>query len=444
MAIKKVLGLPDVNYIVLGADEYYSKDGKETRCNNNVIIFGRSGSGKTRSFVEPNMMACEGSYVISDPKGQLYKKYAQYYRDRGYEVIYVDFVHPRTSSRYNPFRKIRNKADIRALASVFVYDMEKGHMTQDPFWDDMAMAFLEALISYMVESGDIAEEEQNMSMLISLAGMAKRDAHTFPLNCRPDSDSSQFDRLLKDYDERMGEKTWASTQFDLVNISPEKTYNTIIATVNSKLAKCSDEDLLVMLSGDDISFTEIGCRPTAVFVGVSDTDRSCDAIINLFYSQLMNRLCSYADEECPGGALPVPVQFILDDFATNCRIENFDNIISNIRSRNISAMLMVQSIAQLKKGYGESAITILDGCSSMLYLGGMSRETAEEIAVRCNKPLKKILEMPVDTGYLFRIGQAPRMVDFVDLEDFQQRKGYTRSAKEKASSVECSGRDAEH
>ena len=179
-----------------------------------------------------------------------------------------------------------------------------------------------------------------------------------------------------------------------------------------------------MFEGNDIDFKSIGQQPTAVFVEVSDTDRSKDILVNLFYSQLINELCGYADDECPGNRLPVSVQFLLDDFATNAHIDNFENMISNIRSRGISAMLMVQSEAQLEAGYGVHAHTIVDNCSSYVFMGGSDPAMAEIIAKKANKSPSTILNMPVGTSWIFRRGEEPVMCKNFDLPSFENEKGF--------------------
>lgn len=162
-----------------------------------------------------------------------------------------------------------------------------------------------------------------------------------------------------------------------------------------------------MTAFDDIDIGSIGRRKRAVFVVVSDTDRSLDSLVNLFFTQAMNELCYEADKKCRNYTLPVPVRFIMDDFATNCKIDDFPRMISSIRSRGISTMLMIQSEGQLAEGYGHDKQTIIGNCDSYVYLGSNDVETAESVAKRCDMPLKKILDMPVGTNWIFRRGSSP-------------------------------------
>lgn len=172
-----------------------------------------------------------------------------------------------------------------------------------------------------------------------------------------------------------------------------------------------------MMEENDIDFAAIGQEKTAVFVTVSDTDRSMDSLVNMFFTQTMQALCDYADNACPNNRLPVPVRFILDDFATNCRIEEFPRMISSIRSRGISVMLMIQAESQLRQGYGHDGKTIISNCDTYVYLGGNDVETAQAVSVRCDKSLKQVLYMPVGSCWVFRRGSQPVYTKLLDAKN---------------------------
>ena len=177
-----------------------------------------------------------------------------------------------------------------------------------------------------------------------------------------------------------------------------------------------------MTATDKINMASIGCRKTAVFVFVSDKDRSMDGYANMFFTQTMDELCRYADDRCENGELPVPVRFIMDDFATNCVIADFPRMIASIRSRRISTMLMVQTESQLEEYYGKDGRTIIGNSDTYIYMGGNDLETARAVAARCDLPLKKILYMPVGTNWIFRRGQLPVNGVNFDLEAFEKEK----------------------
>ena len=218
-------------------------------------------------------------------------------------------------------------------------------------------------------------------------------------------------------------KSWAYEQYQKFRMTPPKTMNCIIMTLQAVLAPLDTEGIRQMMSRKELDFTSAGREKTVIFLTVSDTDRSKDSLINLFYAQALNELCTYADEKCPEYRLPVPVRFILDDFGTNCRIDNFENIISNIRSRNISAMLLLQSKSQLVASYQESSHTILDNCDTMIYMGGNDIDTANLIGTRSNTPLYQIMEMPIGMHWLFRRGEKAQYQKTIEI--YQPEKALT-------------------
>lgn len=419
--------------MILGENQYYSQDSFQTQLNNNVVVVGASGAGKTRYIVKPNILQAWGSYVISDPKGSLYKEMAPYLKSKGYNVVKMDFIHPEKSLRYNPLAYCKTTNDIRRLAHTLVYEMSQtknANSSKDPFWDETAEILMCALIGYIVESDQILERDKNLVTLNELIVDCKRTRRS----TAAEHGASVMDEKMEKHKMSMrlkGQESWAAARYDQYNTSPDKTHETINICTVAKLGTFDTLETRKMLKGNDIVFSRIGTEPTALFVEVSDTDRSMDILVNLFYSQLMNGLCSFADEKCPGNCLPIPVRFILDDFATNARIDNFQNIISNIRSRGISAMLMVQSEAQLKSGYKEDAQTIVDNCNTYVYMGGSNPEQAEGIAKRANKPAHKILNMPIGTSWIFRRGQEPILCRNFDLEWFMKEKEFVKPREKK-------------
>jgi type IV secretion system protein VirD4 len=191
-------------------------------------------------------------------------------------------------------------------------------------------------------------------------------------------------------------------------VASSRTLRSILVTANSRLGVYDTPELEKMMKEDDVNISWIGRRKTALFVVVSDTDRSMDRLVNLFFSQAMNELCRYADTKCTDYRLPVPVRFIMDDFATNCKIEEFPRMIASIRSREISTTLIIQAESQLTQCYGYDGRTIIGNCDTYVYLGGNDVETAKAVAERCDMPVKKILNMPVGTNWIFRRGEEPR------------------------------------
>lgn len=411
--------------MILGENQYYSRDSIMTQLNNNVIVVGTSGAGKTRYIVMPNLLQATGSYVVSDPKGNLAKKLGPYLKSLGYEVITIDFIHPEKSLRYNPIGFCHTTSDARKLSHIIVNEMAKmsGGRTTDPFWDETSEILISACIGYMLETDELDEDEKNLTTLARLIKEGNRDMKGMTAA----RGKSHLDERMERHRyamSRCGRESWALERYDEYNTSPDKTHATINICALAKMATFDTMETRKMLVDNDIDFTSLGQKPTALFVEVSDTDRSMDILVNLFYTQLMNELCMYADDKCENSCLPVPVQFILDDFATNARIDNFQNMIANIRSRGISAMIMVQSEAQLFAGYDVNAQTIIDNCNTYVYMGGSNPQMADIIAKRANKSPHKILNMPLGTSWIFRRGQEPVFCNNFDLEWFSKEKGF--------------------
>lgn len=385
-------------------------------CNDNIVTISASGGFKTRGNVEPNILAATASMVVSDPKGNLHNKYAEYLRAQGFDVKNLNFIDPANSIKYNPIEFIRCSDDVLTLATMIVY-LDGARSTNDPFWERSSVLLLCALIGLLAEG--CTEVSRDFSGLIQL--LSKFD--TDKLECkRPCAITEIFDRHCAKYRFTKHESSWAYEQFQKFLGLSHKTFSCVLATLHSILARIDTKEIRTMTSGNEIDFTAFGTRKTALFIEVSDTDRAKDLMVNLFYSQAMNELCRYADS-LESNRLPVPVRFILDDFGTTARIEGFEKIISNIRSRNISVMMMLQSIAQLREGYGQSWETILDNCDTTIYMGGNNVETAKYISQLINKPLNRVLGMPRKTNWIFRRGEGAVFSDTIDVDEYLKLRG---------------------
>lgn len=397
--------------MIIAQDQYYSLDCYETQLNNNVLVVGTSGAGKTRNIVTPNILQATGSYVISDPKGNLYSKHKDYLEKEGYRVIKLDFTDPMHSAHYNFFHYIRSTQDIVKVAHMLINMHAHKARSLDPFWDEAAQLLMQAIIAYLCEAWD--ENDQNMRRVFELLELCQiEEGHS--------EEKNPLDRLLNSYRADHPD-SYAVHTYEKFRIAASKTLKSILITINAQLGLFDTPEIRELMSTDDIDISSIGERKTALFVVASDTDRSMDPLVNLFFTQAMNELCYHADKECTDNRLPVPVRFILDDFATNCIIMNFPRMIASIRSRNISTMLMIQAESQLTEYYGSDGKTIIGNCDTYVYLGGNDVETARAVSERCDVPLKKILNMPVGTNWIFRRGSAPVNGVNFDLEAYQKR-----------------------
>ena len=410
--------------MVVAEDRMYSMDSRKTKLNNNVLVVGASGSGKTRGIVSPNILLATGSYIISDPKGNLYHKYEQYLRSMGYEVKKIDFTDPMNSSHYNFLNYTKEPRDIYKAAHVIA---NQEICTRDPFWDQTATMLLTAMISYVLEF--CRPDEHNFKSIEKLLQLGRRCDENIS------SSLSGLDKLMNQAEMKYP-NSYAIAQYKNVAVAPDKTFDSILISLTSKLREFSSEEISYMMSSDEVDIVSIGQRKTALFVVVSDTDRSLDTLANLFFTQAINELCRYADKECKDNTLPVPVRFILDDFATNCIIGDFPRMISSIRSRGISTMLMIQSEAQLGNAYGYDKETVIGNCDTYVYLGGSDIETARRVSERADIPLKKILNLPVGTAIIFRRGEPPVIGRGIDLEKFEKDFGYTVPVETKEQRVD--------
>lgn len=402
------------NTMILAQDRYYSLDCIETQRNNNVLVVGTSGAGKTRSIVTPNLLQATGSYVVSDPKGNLYKKYGPYLKSRGYKVRCLDFVHPERSVHYNCLKYVHNSQDIVKIATMLVYQRKVASL-QDPFWEESATILLSSLIGYLWENKNLADNEKNLQSVMKLLRAGRRGGDS-------SVEKTPLERIMEEFGRRQ-RGSWAYDQFQNANVAANRTFDSILITLTSKMGTFDTKELRKMMRDDGVDIVDIGKEKTALFVVVSDTDRSMDTLANLFFTQAMNELCLYADEHCENNCLPVPVRFILDDFATNCKIEEFPRMIASIRSRGISTMLMIQAESQLTEGYGYDGRTIIGNCDTYVYLGGNDLDTAKVVAERCDLPFDKVLAMPVGRNWIFRRGEEPVYGYNFELDAFVRELG---------------------
>lgn len=396
--------------MIVAKDIYYDLNDIKTQLNNNVMVVGGSGCGKTRSIVCPNILQATGSYIIADPKGNLYDKYADYLYKKGYEVKIVNFTDPSKSAHYNFLDFIRNTQDVLKIAHMLTYSDQNGICrTPDPFWDEATELLYQSLIAYLCFHRP--EKDRTLESIFKLiaSGRVPED----------NSDAESALDVIMNEIGRRNSRDFAYKQYLKYRTGAGKTIRSILITANTKLGAFDTVELNRMMGRSEIDFARIGRQKTAIFVVVSDTDRSMDTQANIFFTQAMNELCLYADTECSDQRLPVPIRFILDDFATNCKIVDFPRMISSIRSRGISVMLLLQAEGQLRSSYGNDAPTIISNCDTYVYLGGNDPDTANAIAIRCDLPLRKILYMPVGTNWIFRRGQLPVNGRNFVLEDYE-------------------------
>lgn len=377
-----------------------SNNTRKTGLNNNDLIIGASGSGKTGGYVIPNIQALTGSLVVTDTKGNLCKRFTKELQERGYEVATLDFVNPMKSCGYNPIDGIRRyedgscrEQDILTLANTLVPLLDG----REPFWEKAAASYIAFLIGFVAEA--LPKEEQTLTSVCKIHQDYVGSEYKIPsmlkwLNEHPNSFAAKKYKELK------------------AIIPVDRTWGCILEFANVAL-DCFSYREAEHIFGQEKSFDirSLGQRKTVLFLNVSDTDRTFDYAVNAFYTQALQILCAEADEN-PDSRLKVPVHIIMDDFATNAKIPDFDKVISVIRSREISVSLILQSLTQLYSMYGESTTsTILTNCHHILYLGCQDLKTAEYIALRVNKTINSILCKPREKMYLLTDGEGGKLVN---------------------------------
>ena len=317
-----------------------------------------SGSGKSASYSIPNAYQCLGSYIFTDPKGELYDRTAGYLKEHGYDIKVLNLVHPQYSDGYNPLMHISSELDVDVIANTVVKGQQTESGKSDPYWDDMAEMLLKALIYYLIATRP--EEEQNLASCAELVRAANNKNGSNLL-------SELINQLPYDHPARMYYKS--------IEIAPEKTYGSILSSLQSKLGKFDSKEIAELTSTDTIDFEEIGNKKTAVYVISSDTHTAYDFLLTIFFSQMIQQLYDYADLN--GGKLKEQTFFILDEFANIGKIPDFDKKISTSRSRRISFSVILQTVDQLEAVYEKSYETIMGNCDTHLFLGSNSYKTLE-------------------------------------------------------------------
>lgn len=341
--------------IILAEDNYLPLD---KRGNVNVLVVGGSGSGKSASYSIPNAYQCLGSYVFTDPKGELYDRTAGYLKSKGYEIKVLNLVRPQFSDGYNPLMHIASELDVDVIANTVIRGQQSDGGNADPFWDDSAEMLLKALIYYLIATRP--EEEQNLASCAELVRAANTKNGTNLL-------SELIGQLPYDHPARMYYKS--------IEIASEKTYSSILSTLQSKLGKFDSKEIAELTSTDTINFEDIGNKKTAVYVISSDTHTAYDFLLTIFFSQMIQQLYDFADQN--GGKLKERTYFILDEFANIGRIPDFDKKISTSRSRGISFSVILQNVDQLEAVYEKSYETIMGNCDTHVFLGSNSFKTVE-------------------------------------------------------------------
>lgn len=343
--------------------------------NKNVLVIGGSGSGKTRFFVKPNLMQMHSSYCVTDPKGTIILECGKMLEDNGYEIKILNTINFKKSMKYNPFAYIHSEKDILKLVQTIIANTKgEGEKAGEDFWVKAEKLYYTALIGYIFY--EAPKEEKNFATLLDMidASEVREDDETY---------MNPIDRLFEALEKK--EPThFAVKQYKKYKLAAGKTAKSILISCGARLAPFDIQELRDLMQEDELELDTLGDRKTALFVIISDTDDTFNFVVSIMYSQLFNLLCDKADDVY-GGRLPVHVRCLLDEFANIGLIPKFEKLIATIRSREISASIILQAQSQLKAIYKDNADTIVGNCDSTLFLGGKEKTTLKELSETLGK-----------------------------------------------------------
>ena len=343
--------------------------------NKNVLVIGGSGSGKTRFYVKPNLMQMHSSYCVTDPKGTIVIECGKMLEDNGYEIKILNTINFKKSMKYNPFAYLRSEKDILKLVQTIIANTKgEGEKAGEDFWVKAEKLYYTALIGYIFY--EAPKEEKNFATLLDMidASEVREDDETY---------MNPIDRLFEALEKK--EPThFAVKQYKKYKLAAGKTAKSILISCGARLAPFDIQELRDLMKEDELELDTLGDRKTALFVIISDTDDTFNFVVSIMYSQLFNLLCDKADDEY-GGRLPVHVRCLLDEFANIGLIPKFEKLIATIRSREISASIILQAQSQLKAIYKDNADTIVGNCDSTLFLGGKEKTTLKELSETLGK-----------------------------------------------------------
>ena len=391
----------DTDRLILGDGEncIFSSDSQKTGLNNNILVIGTSGCGKTVSIMEPRILETFNKNLIATvTKRRIVKKYSMVLKKRGYKVLDLNFVHPREGNcGYDPLMHIGSYNDITFLArSIVLANPQKAQSNADPYWDDGAISLLSAELCYILQTKDnstladvlefhnkLTFEEKNGVIITNydrkFEYLAEKDPSSFAVSCW-----KSFKQL------------------------PIKTASCIFSALNTTIDSIFNPELKEMFRMEKmVDFEKLASEKTVLFITTSPVNSSLNSFISSFYGTVFKELFEFAEDQADG-KLPIPVDVLADDFATGCPVNMFEQYVSIFREKGLSVTALIQSESQLSSLYGsEKATTIINNCDTIVFLGSMDLDTGRSISARANRPLEDILYMPIGSEIIFRRGMKP-------------------------------------
>ncbi|WP_368293749.1 VirD4-like conjugal transfer protein, CD1115 family [Dehalobacter sp. TBBPA1] len=345
-------------------------NGRKHRRNLNVLVVGGSGSGKTRFYAKPNVMQSNTSFVVLDPKGEILRDAGNLLKAKGYEIKVLDLINMHLSHCYNPFAYLQDDKDVLKLVTNLIRNTTpKGSNTNDPFWERSETALLEALMLYLLY--EAPPEEQNFPMVMELIAAAE-------IREEDETYQSPLDELFERLEMREPEHL-AVKQYNIFKLAAGKTAKSILISLGVRLEKFNLASIAGITNTDELELTSIGERKTALFAVIPDNDSSFNFIVGMLYTQLFQQLYFQADS-VHSGRLPVHVHFVMDEFSNVALPDEFDKLLSTVRSREISVSIILQNLAQLKALFKDSWESIVGNCDEFLYLGGNEQSTHKYVS----------------------------------------------------------------
>lgn len=406
--------------IIFGQDCYHSMASKVTGLNNNIVVVGSTGSGKTKSLVEPQLLHThDTSLVVVLSKRELVERYSRMFKKRGYDVLDLNLLNPEESKLgYDPFAYIKSTKDITSLAKALVYaNNDNENTSKDPYWENAATSLLSAILALVFQNKSDEPEFMSWSKergptFVDVLKLWRRLRFEYNKEGLATSTLDKFfeKELWKD-EELWGNESksnFAVECWKVIKNLAIKTASSIYSCTNVVLDKSFTPEIEQLIAlPTNLDFTQLGKKKTVLFVTVSPVETAQQSFLNIFYNDLFNNLFKFA-QECPNNELPIPIHIIADDFACCGKVPDFEKRISIFRAQGLSVSLLLQSESQLANIYGDkAAITVINNCDSYVYLGGMDLRTCRNISERLNVPLSDVLSMPLNKVIIFQRGKKP-------------------------------------
>lgn len=410
--------------IILGKGAEYSSDCYETQLNNNIIVCGSSGCGKTRSISEVRLLETRNSSIVATmSKRRLAEEYMPLFKKRGYNVMTIDFASPKKSLfSFDPLRYIHSASDVAMTAEAVVKAGKSKNRNIDEYWDQTAQSLLSAEIMYVMMT------DKNATFADVL------DFHAgLTIDTSSDTFKSNYDKLFAEL-EKANPGCQALRYWKSFSTAPTRTAGTIYSTLNTTIDKVFTGEVKKLIeTKPSADLRKIADRRTALFIITSPVNPTLNHFVNMFYSRLFKELFEYAETK-KGGVLPIPVHVLCDDFACGAAIHNFPEYISIFREKGISVTMLLQSESQLEAMYGcDNAKTIINNSDTYIYMGGSDLTTARNISCRLNVPLDEVLYMPIGKEVVFRRGSRPFTTDRYDIRENENYASLERAHSRDAS-----------